>query len=100
MNLLERYGVQDEKLRRSKLVRVSRIGWKKDPKAVTAWLDKNEAVPAKVRQHILRGRRSHAAAPGAQRRIRQILASRTKPGCSALSQPDDFKQNCDLNFNP
>jgi hypothetical protein len=58
--------IQDEKLRRSKLVRVSRVGWRKDPEAVTAWLEKNEAVPAEARQHILRGRRSQAAAPGAQ----------------------------------
>jgi hypothetical protein len=54
--------IEDEKLRRSRLVRVSRAGWKSDPEAVTAWLDKNEGLPEKLRRQILRGRRTEAAA--------------------------------------
>ena len=54
--------IQEEKLRFSSLVRVSRAGWKKDPQAVTAWLGKNEDLPEKVRQRILRGKRGAGAA--------------------------------------
>ena len=65
--------IQDEKLRRMSLIRVGRAGWKEDPEAVTAWLEKSD-LPPEVRQQILHGRRS-AEAGGAARPER-----RERPG--------------------
>jgi hypothetical protein len=54
--------IHDEKLRRNKLIRVGRVGWRADPEAVTAWLEKSD-LPPELRKQIQRGRPSAAARP-------------------------------------